>query len=88
MSEVVISHPLCCCNVDLALRLLTAHATIDVSGTSACAASPQPNVNAEQGGAIRDFFSRTDEFGLALSDSHAAEIVATICVKAKTCTLR
>ena len=37
----------CCCNVDLALRLLTADATIDVSGTSACAASPQPNVNVD-----------------------------------------
>ena len=40
-----------------------------------------------QGGAKRDFFSCTDEFGLALSDSRAAEIVAAICVPAKTCTL-
>ena len=40
-----------------------------------------------QGDAMRAFFSRTDEFGLALSDSHAAEIVAAICVTAKTCTL-
>ena len=37
----------CCCNVDLALRLSTAHITIDVSGTSTCAASPQPNVNVD-----------------------------------------
>ena len=40
-----------------------------------------------QGGAIRAFFSRTDKFGLALPDSHAAQIVAAICVTAKTCTL-
>ena len=30
-----------------ALRLSTAHATIDMSRTSACTASPQPNVNVD-----------------------------------------
>ena len=31
----------------LALRLLTAHATINVCGTFACTASPQPNANVD-----------------------------------------